>query len=427
MKKHGIFYGWRIVAAAALGLFWGAPVTVFSFSVFLRPLMHDFHTGRTAVSLGFTVGGIAAAMSAPFVGRLTDRLGARTVILPSTLIFGSILICARWLTSSIWQFYLFHLALGLILNGVGPVPYGYMISCWFDKRRGLALGLMMIGIGSGAMIMPILAQQLIGKFGWRNSYAILGAAVLLISAPAIALFLKEKPEDMGLLPDGATSVNSGARKIATPGMSGRDVWGNRTFWLMVCAFFLVGASVHGCAVHIVAMLIDRGVAVQTAALVSSIVGAAVFTGRVGTGYLLDRFFAPHVAAIFFGGVAAGIGLLWIGNVTAMTVAGVFLVGMGLGAEVDIIAYLMSRYFGLRYFGEIYGFSFAAFLLAGALGSLMMGAGFDLTGSYHAPLAALFVSSLLATWLMTRLGPYRYPTRQAAESVPFLAIQEMVGN
>jgi MFS family permease len=169
-----------------------------------------------------------------------------------------------------------------------------------------------------------------------------------------------------------------------------------------------------------AMLTDRGATVQTAALGSSIMGVAVLIGRAVTGYLLDRFFAPRLAALFFGGAAFGIGLLWAGTATPLALVGAFLVGLGLGAEVDIIAYLMSRYFGLRSFGKLYSFGFGAFVLAGALGSLAMGAGFDLTGSYRAPLSALFISTLVATVLMTRLGPYRYQAPQPDENEPMLA-------
>jgi MFS family permease len=140
-------------------------------------------------------------------------------------------------------------------------------------------------------------------------------------------------------------------------------------------------------------------------------GAGLLIGRVGTGYLLDRFFAPNLAAILFGGAAAGIALLWIGAAPALIFAGAFLVGLGLGAEVDVIAYLISRYFGLRAFGKIYSVAFSAFLVAGALGPLAMGKGFDLTGSYRMPLAALLTSTIVATFLMTRLGPYLYHARE----------------
>jgi MFS family permease len=414
-KGHRVFYGWWVVFAAAVGMFWGPPITVFSFSVFLKPLMHEFHAGRAAVSLAFTLHLIVGAISVPFVGLLIDRYGARRVILPATAMFGCALLLAKVLSASISHFYFFYVSLGLLLSGLGPVPYGSVISRWFDRHRGMALGLMMFGIGSGAMIMPPLAQQLIARFGWRNSYAILGSAVLLISIPVVAILLKEKPQGLGLLPDGALPANStDTGEADAVGLSAYDAWHSRTFWFMVCAFFLVAASVQGCVVHMAAMLTDRGITVQTAALGSSLVGAALLVGRVGTGYLLDRFFAPYLAAVFFGGAAVGIGLFWIGSGTALAFVGASLVGLGLGAEVDIIAYLISRYFGLRCFGKIYGFALGAFLLAGALGPLLMGAGFDLTGSYHAPLAALFLSTLVAAVLMTRLGPY--PSLEALKAV-----------
>jgi MFS family permease len=418
--NRGVFYGWWVVLTAAVGLFWGPPITVFSFSVFFKPLMQYFHGGRAAVSLAYTLHNIAGAISAPLVGRLIDRYGARRVILPAAAIFGSILLSAQALSAGIWQFYCFYVALGLLGSGVGPVPYCSVVSRWFDRYRGLALGLAMLGIGSGAILMPSLAQQLIQRFGWRTAYAILGSGVLLISLPAAAAFLKEKPQDLGLVPDGANVPETAAADDAgAEGLSWHAVWHNRTFWLMMCAFFLVGASVQGCIVHMAAMLGDRGISIQMAALGSSVVGVALLIGRVGSGYLLDRFFAPYLAALFFGGVTVGIGLL-CATATAVAFAGAFLVGLGLGAEVDIIAYLISRYFGLRSFGEIYGFAFGGFVLAGALGPLVMGAGFDVTGSYRAPLAALFTATLVATVLMTRLGAYQYQARQPDENEPNVA-------
>jgi MFS family permease len=411
-KHHSVFYGWWVVLTAAMGLFWGPPVTVFCFSVFLKPIMQDFHASRAAVSLGYTLHLIGGATSALLVGWLIDRYGTRKVILPAVAMVGSILLCTKAFSASIRQFYFFCGALGVLGGGMGPIPYGTVVSRWFDRRRGLALGLMMVGIGFGAMVMPSLAQQLIARFGWRVAYTILGSVVLLICIPVVGAFLKEDPLDLGLWPDGAPPADSAiARDAGALGLSARDAWCSRTFRLMVCAFFLVSASAQGCLIHLAAMLTDRGMTLQAAALGSSLMGAGLLIGRVGTGYLLDRFFAPYLTAVFFGGAAVGIGLLWISAATAIALAGAFLVGLGMGAEVDIIAYLISRYFGLRSFGKIYSFAFGVFLLAGALGPLVMGKGFDLTGSYRMPLAALFTATLVATMLMTRLGPYRYHARQ----------------
>jgi cyanate permease len=270
---------------------------------------------------------------------------------------------------------------------------------------------MMLGIGLGAILMPSFAQHLIARFGWRTAYEILGGAVLLVPMPIVTVLVRRRPEELGLLPDGVPRQRC-APNASTPveGLSAQDAWHDPTFWLLICAFFLVSASVQGCVIHMAAMLSDRGMSAGTAALGSSLVGVAVLIGRVGTGYFLDRLFAPRLAAAFFGGTSIGIVLLWLGA-SSVVFAGAFLVGLGLGAEVDFIAYLTSRYFGLRAFGKIYSSMFAAFGLSGALGPLIMGTGFDRTGSYRVPLSAFICATLLATILMTRLGPYRFPPLQ----------------
>jgi MFS family permease len=400
-----IFYGWWVVVASAIGLFWGVPITVYSFSVFFKPLMQEFHASRAAVSLAFTLKLIAAALCAAPIGWLTDRYGARRMILTSAGIFGAILLANRLFSGSITQFYCFYVLLGICVGGVGPIPYGYLVSRWFDRRRGLALGLTMFGIGLGAVIMPSLAQALIARFGWKTAYSTLGAAVLFICWPVVACLVKESPEDLGLFVDGTSAQTDGKEQIKH-GLTAPEAWRNRDFWLMACAFTLVSASVQGCVVHMAPMLSDRHLGTSAAALGSSLIGAAVMIGRIGTGYLLDRTFSARLASVFFAFSALGIALLLLGNRPAAYPAA-FLVGFGLGAEVDLIPYLASRYFGLRDFGKVYSSLFAAFALAGALGPLVMGAGYDRTGSYTAPLLGFFLAVLLATLLMSRLGPYRF--------------------
>jgi MFS family permease len=406
-ERHSkqIFYGWWVVLASAVALFWGVPITVYSFSVFFKPLMQEFHASRAAVSLAFTLQLLTAALGAAPIGWLTDRYGPRRVILTGTGILGSILLANRVFAGSLAEFYCFYVLLGLSVGGVGPIPYGSLISHWFDRFRGLALGLTMLGIGLGAVIMPSLAQTLIARFGWKTAYSILGASVLLICWPVVACFLEEKPEDFGILPDGASAKTDGIEGVRQ-GLTARKAWHSPDFWLMVCAFTLVSASVQGCVVHMAPMLNDRNLDARAAASGSSLIGAAVMIGRVATGYLLDRIFAARLASILFAASASGIALLLLGNRHAVF-AGAFLVGLGLGAEIDLIPFLTSRYFGLLDFGKVYSSAFAAFALAGALGPLIMGAGFDRTGSYSRPLIGFLVATLCATVLMTRLGPYRF--------------------
>lgn len=410
MGKTGrFFYGWWVVLTAGIGLFFGyAPIVVYSFGVFLKPLLQEFHSSRGNISLAFTLANLAQAITIPSFGRWTDHYGARLVIVLASVIFACTLISALILSTSLWKLYLFYVLLGVCGSGMAPVPYGKVISNWFDKRRGLALGLTMFGVGSGAIVIPSLTQRLIAVLGWRGAYASIGLLILVVSVPVVALFLKETPEKMGLLPDGGIRVPSTATgQRSSEGVAWNDVWNDPAFWIMIGAFFLVGASVHGCVLHLAPMLTDRGITAERAALASSLLGGALLIGRVGSGYLLDRFFAPYVAMFFFVGAALGMVLLWGGAAGGTTYLAAFLVGLGMGAEVDIIAYLTSRYFGLRAFGEIYGYAFASYALAGALGTWLMGLGFDRTGSYRAVLAGFLVATLLAAVAMLRLGPYRY--------------------
>jgi MFS family permease len=404
-----IFYGWWVVLASAFGLFWGIPISVYSFSVFFRPLMQEFHVGRAAVSLAFTLKLVAAALCAAPIGWLTDRFGPRLVILIGTGIFGFVLVANRIFSGSIAQFYCFYLLVGLCTGCVGPIPYGSLISNWFDKSRGLALGLTMLGIGLGAMIMPSVAQTLIARFAWRTAYSILGASVLFICWPVVACFVEERPKDFVSLTNRAFARTNGIEE-ARPGLTAREAWRSRDFWLMACAFTLVSASLQACVVHMAPMLSDRNLGTRAAAAGSSLIGAAVVIGRIGTGYLLDRTFAATLASILFALSALGVALLLLRSGTS-AFAGAFLVGLGLGAEIDLIPYLASRYFGLRDFGKVYSSLIAAFALAGALGPLVMGAGFDRTRSYSGPLVGFFLAILLAAVLVTRLGQYRYRAPQ----------------
>lgn len=404
-----LFHGWWVVLTAALSFLLGpTPIVVFSFGVFLKPLIQEFHSNRSAVSLAFTLHATMAALGLPFAGRLIDSFGPRRVILTSTCAVGLLLLLANFCSGNIWQLYLFYSAVGVASCGVAPVSYCDLVSHWFDRRRGLALGIMMAGLGAGAVIVPSPAHYLIARLGWRMTFVLSGAAILLISLPAQAIFLKEKPEPIGLLPDdGPYGFTRSDTSDANSGLSFREAGHMPTLWLLLCAFILVGCSISACFAHIAAILADQGIPARTAAFATSVFGGGLLVGRVGSGYLLDRFFAPRVAAVIFGYAAAGMCLLRIAGSPGLAFAAAFSIGIGLGAEVDVMAYLTTRYFGLRSFGAIYGFALASFGLSAGLAAYLMAAGFDATGSYALPLALFCAATLIGAALMMTLGPYRY--------------------
>jgi MFS family permease len=401
MRRQGWpFRGWVVVATSALGLLFGAfPIVVSSFPFFFQAYLREFHESRANLALSLTIHNVFAALLATWTGRLADRLGARTVILTGLGLLGLVLLSAKTIGASIWHLYAFYATLGLVSDATTSVPYGLLVSRWFNRRRGLALGLTMTGLGLGAIIMPLVVRQLIGGYGWRSAFAIVGLAVLIVPMPVVGWFLSEPPHAMRISPDGEVARSEG---LAWP-----EIRGAPSYWLMVAAFVLAAASISACMAHMAQLFADRGASSAAAAIAVSTGGLALLAGRAGGGFFLDRFFGPHVAMCFFLLSGAGMAFLLMGATGVSALFGAFLVGLGLGAEVDLMAYLLGRYFGLRSLGTAFGFAFGAFVLAAGFGPLLMGAAFDRTGSYRMPLAACLIATLLATAQMGVLGPYRF--------------------
>ena len=416
-KWPRLFYGWLIVLACAVGLFLGAPLMVFSFSVFFKSLVLDFHASRAEVSFAFSLFNIVGALWLPGTGILIDRFGAKRVILVSTFVYGAVLCSAMLVGTGLLQLYLWFTILGIAMaSGPSPVSPGVVISHWFDRYRGLALGLAMMGIGVGAVVVPILTQHLTVHFGWRMMFAIFGGATLLVPLPVMAAVLQNDPKQRGLRPDGDEQTPvSRLLRTDKQGLSWHEVWHSSTFWMMICIFSLVGASVHGVVLHMSSIFTDRAISAERAAAVTSLVGAAVLVGRLGSGFLLDHVFAPRVAILFYGGATLGIAILCAGTSGNIAFAAAFLVGLGMGAEVETMGYMISRYFGLRAFGTAYGHAFGAFMISGAAGVTLMGAGYDRFHSYAIPLAGFCGAMILVLILLTRLGPYEYGAK--SEMIP----------
>jgi predicted MFS family arabinose efflux permease len=297
---------------------------------------------------------------------------------------------------------------GLISTGQAPPAYAKAVSAWFDERRGLALGIAMAGIGIGATLVPQFARLVIAAYGWRAAYVALGVLTFAVAFPAVALFIRE--------PDAGARV-AGREPAALPGLMLGDSLRSSSFWLLAVAVFLVVTTINGIVAHLVPLLTDRGIDVRQATSTLSLVGLSTIAGRLVAGYLLDRFFAPYVAAGLFLLPLAAVGLLIAGaGASAPALAAVSL-GFGLGAEVDVIGFLAGRYFGLRAFGQIYGCLFAIFTLGTGLGPVLMAVSFDVTQSYDVTLTAFGIALVCASVLVSRLGPYRFPARRAKADRP----------
>jgi MFS family permease len=373
------------------------PIMQFTFGVLLPPISREFGWARGTVSSAIVVGLWMTGIATPFAGRLVDRFGTRTVALPAIALFSLATACVALIPASTVAFTAVYALMGLTAAGQTPLVYAKAISARFDERRGLALGIAMAGVGLGATLVPQFAQALVSSVGWRGAYVGLGTLTFVLAFPAVALFLGDVSTHAPRTPSQAV--------IDVQGLTAREAVQTWRFWQMAAAFVIVAAAAGGTIAHLVPLLTDRGIPASTATRVLSSAGLALVAGRLCAGYLLDRVFAPYVAAIFFLTPMIGIVLLLVTSSASVAAIATILVGIGLGAEVDLIAFLLSRYFGMRAFGEIYGYLFALFMLGAGAGPVLMGISFDATGSYQIMLGSFVAALLGASGLMLSMGPY----------------------
>ena len=415
MSNKTLSNPWWVVAGSLLGLTVGnGPVMQFTFGVFVKPLSEAMQTDRGAISAALLVGLVATGIATPFVGRLIDRHGTRRIALPAIILFALGMAAIGLFANSPLSLMILYGLSGMVAAGQTPLPYSKAIAAVFDSRRGLALGIATAGVGLGTMLMPMLAQKLMTAFGWRGAYMGLGLITLLVALPAMAGLVTRRQETAS---SSLAGDHNGPAKTAPPGLTAAEALKDSRFWLLAVAFFTVALAASGVVAHIVPLMTDRGVSPLEATHAISAAGLALLVGRLAAGWLLDRLHAPHVAIVFFSLPLLGIALLLGTADASYGVPAAILVGLGLGAEVDLIAFLQSRYLGLKAFGEIYGYLFAIFMLGSGLGPFLMGQSFKVMHSYQPALMLLSGGLVLACLLMSRLGAYPYQARKPGTPLP----------
>ena len=424
-RPSRIFYGWWNVATGFVGMGLSyAMFTVFAFGVFVRPLEQEFGWSRGELSFAITMTNFAVVLASPCLGFIIDRFGVRRVLIPSVIMMGLTVASMALLSANLWHFYALYFLIPFLGAGTLPQSYSRVLIAWFARRRGIALGVSLAGFGVGAMLVPVVAQLMIENYGWRMAYVGFAAAVFALALPMVVFIMKETPTEMGLQPDGEPASNTGddnsaiavssvaqnedavdeAAPVVT-GLSCSQAARTRSFWLILFSFMLVGIGITSVIAHLVPMLTDRGVAPAVAALCMSSLALGLIAGRLLSGFLMDYFFAPYVAAFFLLGLLGGIIILATGTAGALVFVAAVCVGMATGSEISEIAYICSRYFGPRAFGLIYGLMFAAFQLGSMAGSPLMGLYYDRAGDYIGALWVVAAIVLVGTVLIVLLGPY----------------------
>ena len=402
------YYGWRVVLAACFGVMAGfGSLFVYTFAVFVKPLGAAFGWSREAISGGFGIAAITLGLCSPLLGRLIDRYGPRRIILPCMTVFGCAIASLALLRSEVWQFYATCFVLGLVGNGAAHLAYSRSISTWFERRLGTALAFVMVGAGLGAMILPVVAQAIITRAGWRAAYLSLGSIALLLGLPLSWLYVHERSQiDRTQVPHSTLK----SAPVQHFGVTWQQGLASYSLWIIVAVLCVSSISMNGAITQMSALLTDRGITARNAALCASVLGGTSLLGRIGVGWLLDRFFGARVALAITLSTAAGIFLLAHASSFPAGCLAAALIGIGAGGEAAITPYLLTRYFGLRAFSTLYGITWTFYAAAGATGPVILGRAFDSTGSYSSLLILLAAALSLAA-LMNLLLP-RYSESSA---------------
>ena len=389
------YYGWRVVLAACFGVMAGfGSLFVYTFAVFVKPLGAEFGWSREGISRGFAIAAVTVGLCSPLLGRWIDRFGPRRMILPCMTVFGCGIASLALLRSGLWQFYVTCFGLGVVGNGAAHLAYSRSISTWFQRRLGMALAFVMVGSGLGAMILPIFAQTIISRYGWRAAYLSLGSLALLLGLPLSWRYIRER----GL-------IRHESAPVAHSGMTWQQGLCSFAFWIIVSILCVSSISMNGAITQMSALLTDRGITPRDAALCASMLGGSSLLGRIGVGWLLDRFFGARVAFAVSLATAAGIFLLARANSFPAGCLAAALIGIGAGGEAAITPYLLTRYFGLRAFSTLYGLTWTFYAAAAAIGPVILGRAFDSTGSYTSLLVGLAAALAVAAAMNLFLPNY----------------------
>ena len=399
--------GYKPLLGALIGAGCGlSSVCFYTNGVFVAAISEDMNWSRGAIQVGVSIMILIAVITAPTVGWLIDRYGARRIALISLPLFGITLSGMSLVTDQIWTFYAGWTVMSIFAAGTLPITWTKVVNGWFDDFRGMALGLTLAGTGIAATLAPSYVVWLIDIMGWRNAYVALAFTVMGISLPSVYLLFKEPAESQSGKVNQIDAAISKQHLMAT-GLSVKEALKGYRFWVLSISLLLVAASISGVITNFVPLLTDKGLSFADAARYAGLIGVSVIGGRLVAGFLMDRLWAPMIAAIFLCMPCLAAFILTTGNISPMILGlSALIVGLAAGAELDLMAFLVSRYFGLKHYGALYGGIYIFFSIGAGLAPAMFGWTYDMFGHYQAVLYIAAISSMIGACLMLTLG--RYP-------------------
>lgn len=396
-----IYYGWVMLGVAALSVFASGPAQSHIFSVYITPISNDLGISHTSISSAYAAATLLAAFGLPYVGRLIDRMGVRRVVLGVAILFGFANL-AFGHVAGLLSLALAFGALRFLGQGSLMLSSNYLVSQWFSRRRGIALSLTALGFSVSMALHPPLAQWLIDKVGWRESWFWLGMLTWALLVPMIAVLVQNKPEDMGLAPDGDQAAGrdpASPRDTMSVGLTLHTAIRTPSFWIIALGLASLSMLVTGMFFHQVSVFSLQGLEAQTAARAFSISAVVMVLTMPVFGYLLDRFpTRPMFACALLIMSASLVALALVRDVGSMIIFSA-LFGLANAGFQSHYSFMWPRYFGRRHLGSIQGAAQTIGVVGASIGPLPLGFAFDSFGSYTGVLYLLAVLPVVCAFLL----------------------------
>jgi sugar phosphate permease len=412
MPKQTIFHGWYIVAACFVLCLLFAGGGFYSFSIFIRPLEDQFGWDRSAISLTMSIYLIIGGLAGPLLGQFILKHGPRKVMRICALGAGACFILIS-LTEALWYFYAAYAVLAVMLCGIGVIPVSTLLSFWFEKRRGTAIGIALVGISAGGLVLAPAVGFITAAYDWKVAFLGIGVLVWAVSLPVIHFGIRDKPEQMGLLPYNGPTANhhplgfEPRPVVLVTGWPAKTVFRDKSFWCIFTAFCLAPMAQMGVLQHQVPLLMDIGISEPSAAAILGATAGIGGLGKLGFGRISESWSFRNVILLCFGLQAAAIALLVYATTPAMIWIYAVTFGFGMGGIIVLMPLVVGHFYGLLAYGVILGALWVGNAAGGAVGTYVSGLVYDVSGNYRYALflfIAAYVVSIIAFFMAGKPDP-----------------------